>query len=89
MPAGGDTGDDPRPELDGGPRCDGCLSAGEPPDRRDREIKACAANRPNAACCSGCEELPCRRIMNLIDTGPLRRDEYLPNLAKIREVGVR
>ncbi|MBN2254864.1 MAG: hypothetical protein JW736_04105, partial [Deltaproteobacteria bacterium] len=48
----------------------------------------CAANKQNVTRCSDCKELPCYRIMNMINTGLLHRAEYLPNLEKIREMGV-
>lgn len=72
-----------------GLRCDGCLSGGElPPHCRNCAIKACAAAKSNGPRCQDCDELPCHRVMELIDMGFLHRGEYLPNLAKMREMGV-
>ncbi|MCE5254050.1 MAG: hypothetical protein LLG45_07595 [Actinomycetia bacterium] len=38
--------------------------------------------------CSDCDELPCHRITDMVDTGLLHRAEYLPNLEKMRQMGV-
>lgn len=51
-------------------------------------MKVCAAGKPGVTRCSDCDELPCHRIQELIDTGLLHRAEYMPNLRKIREMGV-
>ncbi|MBN2371233.1 MAG: DUF3795 domain-containing protein [Vicinamibacteria bacterium] len=71
--------------------CDGCLSGGMLAAHcQSCNIRLCAANKENVARCSNCEELPCHRITNLINTGGYpHRKEYLPNLEKIREMGVR
>lgn len=72
-----------------GLRCDGCLSGGElPPHCRECSIRLCAANKLADARCADCDELPCHRVTELIDVGFLHRGEYLPNLAKMREMGV-
>ena len=73
-----------------GLRCDGCLSGGKLAAHCQRcDIRLCALGKQNNARCSDCEELPCHRITNLIDMGGyLHRKEYLPNLKKIREMGV-
>jgi len=70
--------------------CDGCLSGGEIAFHcQNCAIRICAANKQNNSRCSDCEELPCYRITNLINMGNyLHRKEYLPNLKKIREMGV-
>jgi hypothetical protein len=70
--------------------CDGCLSGGMLAAHcQTCEIRLCAANRQNVTRCSDCEELPCYRITNLINLGNYpHRQEYLPNLALIREMGV-
>ena len=70
--------------------CDGCLSGGTLAAHCQRcNIRLCAADKQNNSRCSDCEELPCYRITNLINMGRyLHRDEYLPNLKKIREMGV-
>jgi hypothetical protein len=70
--------------------CDGCLSGGTLPGHcRNCAIRKCAANKQNDSRCTDCEELPCYRITNLINMGNyLHRKEYLPNLEKIREMGV-
>lgn len=79
----------PDPDWMDGLRCDGCLSGGElPPHCRECSIRSCAANKSDDARCTGCDELPCHRMTDLIDVGFLHRGEYLPNLAKIREMGV-
>ena len=83
----------PDPSWMDGLRCDGCLSDGEiPPHCRSCAMRECVASKQNlgqsVTRCSDCDELPCARIMELIDTGLLHRGEYLPNLAKIREMGV-
>lgn len=51
-------------------------------------MKACAANKQDVTRCSDCGELPCSRITDMINTGLLHRAEYLPNLGKMRELGV-
>jgi hypothetical protein len=70
--------------------CDGCLSGGMLAAHCQMcNIRLCAANKQNDSRCSDCEELPCYRITNLINMGSyLHRKEYLPNLKKIREMGV-
>ena len=70
--------------------CDGCLSGGMLAAHcQNCNIRLCAANKQNDSRCSDCEELPCYRITNLINMGSyLHRKEYLPNLEKIREMGV-
>jgi ribosomal protein L37E len=70
--------------------CDGCLSGGMLAGHcQNCAIRICAANKQNDSRCSDCEELPCYRITNLINMGHyLHRKEYLPNLEKIREMGV-
>jgi len=79
----------PDPDWMDGLRCDGCLSGGElPPHCRDCSIRLCAAEKQDDARCAGCEELPCYRITDLMNVGFLHRGEYLPNLAKMREMGV-
>ncbi len=71
-------------------RCDGCLSGGTLAGHcQTCNIRLCAANKQNDSRCSDCEELPCYRITNLINMGNYpHRKEYLPNLKKIREMGV-
>ena len=73
-----------------GLQCDGCLSGGQLAAHCQRcNIRLCALDKQSNSRCSGCEELPCNRITNLINMGNyLHRDEYLPNLKKIREMGV-
>ncbi len=79
----------PAPNWMDGLRCDGCLSGGEiPPHCQNCSMKVCAAGKPGVTRCSDCDELPCHRIQELIDTGLLHRAEYMPNLRKIREMGV-
>jgi hypothetical protein len=70
--------------------CDGCLSGGMLAAHcKTCNIRLHAANKQNDSRCSDCEELPCYRITNLINMGRyLHRQEYLPNLKKIREMGV-
>jgi hypothetical protein len=71
-------------------RCDGCLSGGTLTGHcKNCSIRLCAANKQNNSRCSDCEELPCKHVTNLINMGNYpHRNEYLPNLAKIREMGV-
>jgi len=71
--------------------CDGCLSGGVLANHcQTCEIRLCAADRQSDSRCSDCEELPCHRITNLMAMGDyLHRDEYLPNLKKMRELGVK
>lgn len=79
----------PDPAWMDGILCDGCLSDGEIAAHcQSCAMKKCAANKQNVTRCSDCQELPCTRITNFIDTGLLHRAEYLPNLEKIREIGV-
>jgi predicted RNA-binding Zn-ribbon protein involved in translation (DUF1610 family) len=70
--------------------CDGCLSGGMLAAHcKTCNIRLHAANKQNDSRCSDCEELPCYRITNLMNMGRyLHRQEYLPNLKKIREMGV-
>ena len=80
----------PDPGWMDGILCDGCLSDGEIAAHCQRcAMKTCAANKKNVTQCSDCSELPCPRITNFINTGLLHRAEYLPNLEKIHEMGVR
>jgi hypothetical protein len=79
----------PDPRWMDGILCDGCLSGGQVASHcQNCAIKACAANKQNVIRCSDCKDLPCYRITNMINTGLLHRAEYLPNLEKIREMGV-
>ncbi len=80
----------PPPNWMEGLLCDGCLSGGMLAEHcQTCEIRLCAADKQNDSRCSECEELPCHRITNLMMMGDyLHRDEYLPNLEKIREMGV-
>jgi hypothetical protein len=80
----------PDPSWMAGLLCDGCLSDGLLAAHCQRcNIRLCALNKQNNSRCSDCEELPCYRITNLINMGHyLHRNEYLPNLEKIREMGV-
>ena len=70
--------------------CDGCLSGGMLAGHCQKcKIRLCAANKQNDSRCSDCEELPCTHVTSLINMGGYpHRNEYLPNLAKIREMGV-
>jgi hypothetical protein len=70
--------------------CDGCLSGGMLAAHcKTCNIRLHAANKQKDSRCTDCEELPCNRITNLINMGRyLHRQEYLPNLKKIREMGV-
>jgi hypothetical protein len=70
--------------------CDGCLGGGKLAAHcRACRIRLCAASKRSVTRCSDCEELPCYRITSLINAGGYpHREEYLPNLAAIREVGV-
>lgn len=70
--------------------CDGCLSGGTlAPHCQGCNIRLCALNKQKDARCADCEELPCYRVKNLMNMGNyLHRDEYLPNLKKIHEMGV-
>ena len=80
----------PDPRWMDGLLCDGCLSGGTLAGHcRTCAIRLCAKNRQPDARCTDCEELPCNRITSLIRMGDyLHRKEYLPNLEKIREMGV-
>jgi hypothetical protein len=80
----------PDPSWMDGLLCDGCLSGGLLAAHcQNCAIRKCAANKQNDSRCTVCEELPCYRITNLINMGGyLHRKEYLPNLKKIRELGV-
>jgi len=70
--------------------CDGCLSGGMlAPHCQRCNIRLCALDKQPDARCTNCEELPCRRVSNLINMGGyLHRAEYLPNLKKMKEMGV-
>ena len=80
----------PPPNWMEGLLCDGCLSGGQLAAHCQRcTIRLCAENKQKDSRCSDCEALPCDRITNLINMGRyLHRDEYLPNLKKIHEMGV-
>lgn len=80
----------PDPRWMDGLLCDGCCSGGMLAAHcQNCAIRKCAAGKQPDSRCAGCEELPCHRITNLINMGGyLHRKEYLPNLAKIREMGV-
>ncbi|MDX9946674.1 MAG: DUF3795 domain-containing protein [Bacteroidales bacterium] len=79
----------PDPGWMDGLLCDGCLSGGQIAFHCQRcPMKVCAAGKQNVTRCSDCKELPCHHVTNMINTGLLHRAEYLPNLEKIREMGV-
>lgn len=79
----------PDPRWMDGLLCDGCLSDGQIAFHCQRcAMKLCTAEKQDVTRCSECKELPCFRITNMINTGLLHRAEYLPNLEKIREIGV-
>lgn len=80
----------PNPGWMDGLHCDGCLSGGRLAAHcQNCAIRNCAATKQPDSRCVNCEELPCHRITNLIDMGGyLHRKEYLPNLNKMREMGV-
>jgi hypothetical protein len=69
--------------------CDGCLSGGVLAAHcKNCNIRLHALDTQDGARCTNCKELPCYRVTNLINMGRyLHRDEYLPNLKKIRELG--
>ncbi len=71
-------------------QCDGCLSGGQLAAHcQTCDIRLHALSTQNDSRCSGCQELPCYRITSLINQGNYpHRQEYLPNLAKIKEMGV-
>ena len=71
--------------------CDGCLSKGTLAAHCQRcNVRLHALSNQGHYRCSDCEELPCCRITNLINMGHyLHREEYLPNLKKILEMGVK
>jgi len=81
----------PDPGWMDGLLCDGCLSGGQLAAHCQHcNIRTCAAEKQKDSRCSDCKELPCYRITGLINMGSyLHRQEYLPNLRKIREMGVR
>ena len=70
--------------------CDGCLAGGQLAAHcRTCAIRLCALDKPNVTRCCDCDELPCYRITDLINFGNYpHRQEYLPNLALISEMGV-
>ena len=70
--------------------CDGCLSGGKLAAHCQRcNIRLCALKKQKMSRCFDCDELPCYRITDLVNMGRyLHRKEYLPNLKKIREMGV-
>ena len=79
----------PDPGWMDGPLCDGCLSGGHIALHCQRcAMKVCTAGKQNVTRCSDWKELPCQRVTNMINTGLLHRAEYLPNLKKLREMGV-
>lgn len=79
----------PDPAWMDGLLCDGCMSGGQlAPHCQRCAIKSCVAGKQDVIRCSDCTELPCFRITNMINTGLLHRAEYLPNLQKIRKMGV-
>ena len=70
--------------------CDGCLSGGKLTGHcRNCSIRLCAEKKQEDSRCTDCDELPCHRLTNLINQGNYpHRQEYLPNLEKIRKMGV-
>jgi hypothetical protein len=70
--------------------CDGCLSGGVLAGHCQRcDVRLHALNTQSGSRCTDCEELPCYRITSLVNMGGyLHRLEYLPNLKRIREMGV-
>ncbi len=80
----------PDPGWMDGLLCDGCCSGGMLAAHcQNCAIRTCAADKQPDSRCVNCEELPCYRITNLINMGGfLHRKEYLPNLQKMREMGV-
>jgi len=71
-------------------RCDGCMSGGTLAAHcRTCNIRLCAANKQKDGRCTDCKDLLCYRIANLVNQGNYpHRQEYLPNLEKIRQMGV-
>jgi hypothetical protein len=71
--------------------CDGCCSGGKlAPHCQMCNIRLHAAKTQKNSRCSDCEELPCNRLTFLINMGEyLHRKEYVPNLKKIHEMGVK
>jgi hypothetical protein len=71
-------------------RCDGCLSGGTLAAHcRTCTIRLCAAKKQPDARCADCKDLPCNRMTSLIRQGGYpHRQEYLPNLEKMRQMGV-
>ncbi len=69
--------------------CDGCLSGGTLAWHcQNCNIRLCAKNSQDNERCSGCDSLPCYRVTSLINQGDYpHRNEYLPNLEKIRTMG--
>ena len=70
--------------------CDGCLSGGRLAGHCQMcNIRLHALKTQENKRCTDCKDLPCHRIKSLINMGRyLHRDEYLPNLKKMREMGV-
>ena len=70
--------------------CDGCLSGGKLAGHCQMcNIRLHALKTQDNDRCTDCKDLPCQRINGLINMGRyFHRDEYLPNLEKIREMGV-
>jgi hypothetical protein len=72
--------------------CDGCCSGGKLASHCQMcNIRLHALEKQKNSICSDCEELPCNRITNLINMGGgyLHRKTYVPNLKKIREMGLK
>lgn len=80
----------PDPGWMDGLLCDGCLGGGMLAIHcQNCAIRKCASDKQSDYRCYNCEELPCFRITNLINMGGyLHRKEYLPNLNKMRGMGV-
>ncbi len=70
--------------------CDGCLSGGLLAGHCENcEIRTCKKHTQDNPRCSNCDFLNCSLIKDLIDQGDYpHRQEYYPNLEKIREMGV-
>lgn len=81
----------PDPKWMDGLLCDGCLSGGQLAAHCEHcQIRLCSKRTQKDARCTECPELPCHRITGLIRMGEyLHRGEYLPNLKKMREMGVK
>jgi hypothetical protein len=70
--------------------CDGCIANGRVASFCRRcDIRSCAQGKSNVTRCSDCPDFPCSRITNFNNDGMVHHAEVLPNLRRLREMGIK